>query len=100
MQQCARILIVDDHPAVREALGLWIERHIDLKVCGEATDTTGALRLFDATRTYLLLVVDISLKTGNGIDLIKRLKSRDATVRILVWSMHIESIVRGRGRVA
>jgi DNA-binding NarL/FixJ family response regulator len=85
----ARVLIVDDHPAVREALALRISRQPDLEVCGEAADTSDALRLV----TEILpdaAVVDISLKTGNGIDLIKRIKDRNDHVRILVWSMHSE----------
>jgi len=91
----ARILIVDDHPAVREALSLRIGRQADLEVCGEAADTSEALRLVGETRPDVA-VVDISLKTGNGIDLIKRIKDRNAHVRILVWSMHSESLYAER----
>ncbi len=87
----ARILIVDDHPAVREALASRIGRQPDLEVCGEAADTSDALQLIADTRPDMA-VVDISLKTGNGIDLIKRIKDRDAKVRMLVWSMHSESL--------
>ena len=67
----ARVLIVDDHPAVREALALRISRQPDLEVCGEAADIADALRLVADTQPDVA-VVDISLKTGNGIDLIKR----------------------------
>jgi DNA-binding NarL/FixJ family response regulator len=91
----ARVLIVDDHPAVREALTLRIARQPDLEVCGEAADTREALRLVAETQPDLA-VVDISLKTGNGIDLIKRIKDRNAHVRILVWSMHSESLYAER----
>ena len=41
-------------------------------------------------------VVDISLRNGNGIDLIKRIKDRDDRVRMLVWSMHSESLYAER----
>jgi len=91
----ARILIVDDHPAVREALALRIGRQPDLEVCGEAADTSEALRLV-ADAEPDAAVVDISLKTGNGIDLIKRIKDRNDHVRILVWSMHSESLYAER----
>jgi DNA-binding NarL/FixJ family response regulator len=91
----ARVLIVDDHPAVREALALRIERQPDLEVCGEAADTGEALRLVAETQPDVA-VVDISLKTGNGIDLIKRIKDRNDHVRILVWSMHSESLYAER----
>jgi len=91
----ARILIVDDHPAVREALASRIGRQPDLEVCGEAADTTEALRMVADTQPDMA-VVDISLKTGNGIDLIKRIKDRNDSVRMLVWSMHSESLYAER----
>jgi DNA-binding NarL/FixJ family response regulator len=91
----ARVLIVDDHPAVREALALRINRQPDLEVCGEAADTGDALHLV-AEILPDAAVVDISLKTGNGIELIKRIKGRNERVRILVWSMHNESLYAER----
>ena len=74
----ARVLIVDDHPAVREALAMRIGRQPDLEVCGEAADMSEALRLVADTQPDVA-VIDISLKTGNGIDLIKRIKDRNDT---------------------
>ncbi len=91
----ARVLIVDDHPAVREALAMRIGRQPDLEVCGEAADVSEALRLVADTQPDVA-VVDISLKTGDGIDLIKRIKDRDDTVRMLVWSTHSESLYAER----
>ena len=91
----ARVLIVDDHPALREALALRIGRHPDLEVCGEAADAGEALRLVDETRPDVA-VVDLSLKSGDGLDLIKRIKDRDDRVRMLVWSMHSESLYAER----
>ena len=91
----ARVLIVDDHPAVREALALRIGRQPDLEVCGEAADPGGALRLVGETRPDVA-VIDISLKSGNGIDLIKRIKDRADRVRVVVWSMHSESLYAER----
>jgi DNA-binding NarL/FixJ family response regulator len=91
----ARILIVDDHPAMREALAARIGRQPDLEVCGEAADMNEALRLVADTQPDLA-VVDISLKTGNGIDLIKRIKDRNDKIRMLVWSMHSESLYAER----
>jgi DNA-binding NarL/FixJ family response regulator len=91
----ARVLIVDDHPAVREALALRIGRQPDLEVCGEAADLGEALRLVTETRPDVA-VVDISLRASNGIDLIKRIKDRGEAVGILVWSMHSESLYAER----
>jgi len=91
----AKVLIVDDHPAVREALAMRIGRQSDLEVCGEAADLSEALRLVACTQPDVA-VVDISLKTGCGIDLIKRIKARNDTVRMLVWSTHSESLYAER----
>lgn len=91
----ARVLIVDDHPAVREALAIRIGRQSDLEVCGEADDLSTALQMIDETRPDVA-VVDISLKSSSGIDLIKRIKDRRKPVRILVWSMNGESLYAER----
>lgn len=91
----ARVLIVDDHPAVREALALRISRHADLVVCGEAAEMGEALQMITETQPDVA-VIDIGLKIGNGLDLIKRLKARGETVRVLVWSMYQESLYAER----
>ncbi len=91
----AKVLIIDDHPAVREALAMRIGLQSDLEVCGEAADLSEALRLVADTQPDVA-VIDISLKTGCGIDLIKRIRHRNDTVRMLVWSTHGESLYAER----
>jgi DNA-binding NarL/FixJ family response regulator len=91
----ARVLIVEDHPAVREALAMRIGRQSDMEVCGEAADLGEALRLVADTEPDVA-VVDISLKTGCGIDLIKRIRDNNDTIRMLVWSTHSESLYAER----
>jgi DNA-binding NarL/FixJ family response regulator len=91
----SRVLLVDDHPVVREALALRIGMQRDLEVCGEAADMSEALQLVAETQPDLA-VVDIRLKTGDGIDLIKRIKDRNKHVRIVVWSMHSEELYAQR----
>jgi DNA-binding NarL/FixJ family response regulator len=91
----SRVLIVDDHPAVREALALRIGMQCDLEVCGEAADIAEAVRLVGESRPDVA-VLDISLKTGNGLDLIKRISDRADTIRILVWSTHSEALYAER----
>jgi DNA-binding NarL/FixJ family response regulator len=91
----AKVLIVDDHPTVREGLVWRISRQPDLIVCGEAPDVAEALRLVEATAPDVV-VIDISLKAGSGIDLVKRLKARDSSIRMLVWSMHPDSMYAER----
>jgi DNA-binding NarL/FixJ family response regulator len=90
-----RVLIVDDHPATREGLALRISNQADLEVCGEAADVAEAMRLLEATRPDAV-IVDIQLKTGNGLDLVKRITSRDQSIRILVWSMYPDRVYARR----
>jgi DNA-binding NarL/FixJ family response regulator len=91
----AKVLIVDDHPAVREALMIRISQVPGLEVCGQAEDVGDALRLIDETKPDVA-IVDIALKTGDGIDLIKRIKARNDDVRMLVWSMYGEDLYAER----
>jgi DNA-binding NarL/FixJ family response regulator len=90
-----RVLIVDDHPVVREGLAMHLATLPDLEVCGEAEDVPGALALLESTRPDLA-IIDISLKNGNGLELIRRIKDRHDTVRILVWSMYSEDLYAER----
>jgi DNA-binding NarL/FixJ family response regulator len=90
-----RILIVDDHPFVREGLALRISLHSDLEVCGEAETEDEAIALVKQTAPDLVLV-DISLKGGNGIDLIKRIRSIEPTIKMLVISGFQESLYAER----
>ena len=94
-----KVLIVDDHPAVREALAIRIGSELDLEVCGEADDLSEALQVAAATRPDLA-VIDIALKTSSGIDLIKRLKAHNAKLRMIVWSMYSEELYAERALCA
>jgi DNA-binding NarL/FixJ family response regulator len=90
-----RVFIVDDHPIVREGLAAQIGLQSDLELCGEAEDVAGALAQIESARPDVA-IIDISLKSGNGIDLIKRLRTRDQALRILVWSMYPEHLYAER----
>ena len=90
-----RILIVDDHPAVREGLAVRISSQADLEVCGEAADMGDALKVLLATQPDVA-VVDIQLKTGDGLDLVKRIKAHDESVRVLVWSHYPDKLYAER----
>ena len=91
----AKVLIVDDHPVVRDGLAAQLATETDLAICGEAEDVAGALALVESARPDVA-VIDISLKGGNGIDLIKRLRAHGAGVRVLVWSMYPENVYAER----
>lgn len=90
-----RILIVDDHPVVREGLAMQIATQSDLEVCGEAEDVPAALALVTSVQPDLV-IIDISLKKGTGLDLIRRIKDRNDPVPILVWSMYPENLYAER----
>lgn len=90
-----RILIVDDHPVVREGLAMQIALQPDLEVCGEAEDVPGALASLGSARPDLA-IIDISLKKGNGLDLIGSIKDRYPETRVLVWSMYKENLYAER----
>lgn len=95
-QPVSRILVVDDHPAVREGLATRISMVPDMEICGEAADGIEAMQLLKSTHPDIA-VIDISLKNGcNGLDLIKRIKAEDSSVRMLVWSMHPDSLYAER----
>ena len=90
-----RVLLVDDHPLVRERLAEIINREPDLTVCGEAEDRHEALEAVQAKRPDLV-VVDLTLKQSDGLELIKDIHSRWASLRMLVVSMHDESLYAER----
>jgi DNA-binding NarL/FixJ family response regulator len=70
---------------------LMIGNEPDLEICGEAVDEAEAMRQVRESHPNLA-IVDIGLKSGNGLDLIKRIKAHDPTVRIIVSSMHEERL--------
>jgi DNA-binding NarL/FixJ family response regulator len=91
----AKVLIVDDHPVVREGLAMHLATQPDLEVCGEAADLPGAMKLLESTQPDVA-IIDISLKSSSGIELIRRIRDRGHAVRILVWSMYPENLYAER----
>jgi len=90
-----KILIVDDHPMVREGLRMRIELQADLEVCGEASTQDEALSLVKQTEPDLILV-DIFLANGNGLELIKQVKSISPSMKMLVISAFKDSLYAER----
>ncbi len=91
----ARVLIVDDHPIVRQGLAQLLEQEEDLTVCGEASCAQSALEAIEQLEPSIV-IVDILLKDVNGIELIKMIKSRFGKIPVLVMSMHDESLYAER----
>ncbi|HEY1838273.1 MAG: response regulator transcription factor [Rhizomicrobium sp.] len=91
----AKVFIVDDHPLVREWLTNLIKQHPGLAVCGEAATAAEAVSAIAATRPDVA-IVDISLRNGSGLDLIKTLKALHPNTAIIVLSMHDERLYAER----
>ncbi len=91
----ARVLLVDDHPIVRQGLAELIDQEPDLSVCGEAKSAAEAWQVIETSHPDIA-IVDISLQDTSGIELIKDLKVRHPELPVLVLSMHDEGLYAER----
>ncbi len=91
----ARVLIVDDHPMLRRGLGELLAHEPDLDVCGEADSYASALEQVRELNPDVI-IMDIALKDCNGLEVIKQLKAQDDSLKVLVCSMHEESLFAER----
>lgn len=85
-----RILLVDDHPIVRQGLAQMINSQEDIRVCGEAENVDDAMALIGKSHPHLA-VVDLALRDSSGLDLIGRISQGYPDLRVLVLSMHQDS---------
>ncbi len=90
-----RIFLVDDHPVTREGVRVLIDQEPDLVVCGQADSAPAALQLIQRLKPDLA-VVDITLKTTSGIELMKNVKALLPDLPVLIMSMHDESLYAER----
>lgn len=90
-----KVLIVDDHPMLRKGLAELIGHEPDLGSCGEADDIATALEEVKAKRPDLV-IVDISLRESNGLELVKELKAQFPKLKMLMCSMHEEDLYAER----
>ena len=94
-QPKVRVLLVDDHPVLRKGLAQMISQDPRLVVCGEAEDAPNAIRAIETLQPDFV-IMDISLKHGNGIELMKIVKPHFPRLLILVLSMHDEILYAER----
>ena len=85
------ILIVDDHPIVRQGLVLLINQEKDLEVCGQAEDAHEAMQAIRQLSPDMV-IVDLSLKDTSGMELIKDLKIQHPDLPVLTLSMYDEAV--------
>jgi DNA-binding NarL/FixJ family response regulator len=95
MENKIKVLLVDDHPLVREGLVNMINQQPDLIVCGEAENEAQALESIGKVRPDVA-VIDITLENGSGLELLKSIKACNINVKCLVLSMHDESVYAER----
>lgn len=90
-----KILLVDDHPVVRQGFAQLINQTADLHVCSEADDVPKALAAIKTSQPDLV-IVDLSLGGASGLDVIAAAKILDAKLPIFVLSMHDETLYAER----
>jgi len=90
-----RILLVDDHPLIRQAVRESLSQERDMAVCGEAADEASARELVQSLHPDVVLL-DLSLGDSNGMDLIPWMIKADPALRVLVLSMHDEALYAER----
>ncbi|CAG9181851.1 Oxygen regulatory protein NreC [Cupriavidus pinatubonensis] len=90
----ARVLIVDDHPIVREGLAHLLNMHEELQVCCTASSAEEALQGMVCEPD--MAIVDLSLHKDSGLDLVRTLRQHHPELAILVLSMHDESLFAER----
>ncbi|HWA25837.1 MAG TPA: response regulator transcription factor [Lacunisphaera sp.] len=90
-----RILLVDDHPITRQGVAVLINQEEDLEVIGEADSAPAAIALLQKQPADLA-IIDITLKTTNGIELMKHIRVLAPDMPVLVMSMHDEGVYAER----
>jgi DNA-binding NarL/FixJ family response regulator len=90
-----KILVVDDHPMMRQGLAQLISNEPDLKMCGEAENASEAMRQINTLKPDLVLV-DITLPDKSGLELIKDIQAMHPGLAVLVISMHDETLYAER----
>jgi DNA-binding NarL/FixJ family response regulator len=89
------VLVVDDHPLMRQGLALLINQQQDMRVCGEAEEGQAALQAVAQLRPDIM-ILDISLNGPDGIEILKTIRTTDPDLPVLVLSMHDEAIYAER----
>jgi DNA-binding NarL/FixJ family response regulator len=89
------VLVVDDHPLLRQGLAMLINQQKDMQVCGEAEEAHRALQCIEQDRPDIV-ILDISLKGPDGLELLKSIRAADPELPVLILSMHDEAIYAER----
>ena len=90
-----RVILIDDHAIVRQGLAELINDQPDLMTCGEADSPPEAVKVIPETKPDVA-IVDVSLNSGDGIELCRQIHERWPSIAILVLSMHDEVLYAER----
>jgi two-component system invasion response regulator UvrY len=86
------ILLVDDHPVVREGYRRLLERQAGFQVCAEAGDARSAYQAYKQHGPDVV-IMDIALPGASGIEAVRHIRQWDRNARILIFSMHLSAAV-------
>ena len=89
------VVVVDDHPAIREALAATIDSKLGMRLVGQSSTAQKALALVER-RAPDVAIVDISLRDAHGLDLVAQIREAFPAVRVLVFSMYDEGVYAER----
>jgi DNA-binding NarL/FixJ family response regulator len=89
------VLVVDDHPLMRQGLAMLIDQQQDIQVCGEAEDAQAAIHAIAELHPDIL-ILDISLNGPDGLDVLKNIRTFNPDLPVLILSMHDEAIYAER----
>jgi len=99
MTEIIKVLLVDDHPVVRDGYRRLFENSEDIRVMAEAGSGEEACAVY-AKQGADIVVLDINMPGIGGLETIRRLRAKDPQVRILVFSMHDSRIMIERALAA
>jgi DNA-binding NarL/FixJ family response regulator len=94
-----QVLIVDDHPVIRDGLTTIINHEQDMNVCGKTEDAHQALKAVTELKPDIV-IADISLKNSDGLELTKNIKARYPRLPVVIFSVHDEFIYAERALLA
>jgi len=89
------VLVVDDHPLMRQGLALLINQQQDMQVCGEAEEAQAAMHAIAHLHPDIM-ILDISLTGPDGLELLKNIRATSPDLPVLILSMHDEAIYAER----
>jgi two-component system invasion response regulator UvrY len=84
------ILMVDDHPVVREGYSRLLERQAEFRVCAQADSAAQAYRHYKDHRPDVV-IMDLSLVGAGGLDAVRQIREWDEQARILIFTMHLSA---------